>query len=316
LNNVDTGPHQDHVAMITKAVRKVGLRMGLYHSLMEWFNPLYDEDLANNGTTRLYATQVLQPMLHEMVNQYKPDLVWVDGDRDLPDTYWGSKEFLAWLYNDSPVSKEVIVNDRWGTGDACHHGGYWTCYDDYNPGHLVPRKFENALPLDKAQSWGYRRNAKLADYLSVEDIIEELVSTVSCGGNMLLNVGPTADGVILPVFEERLRQLGSWLQVNGEAIYKSIPWRVQNDTAAQDIWYTQGRSGEVYAIFRNWPVNNELLLTHPMELDGAIFQMLGLNQSLSYYAEPNQGISIDLPVLTPGQLPCQWQWTIKIAGVK
>ena len=59
----------------------------------------------------------------------------------------------------------------------------------------------------------------------------------SCGGNILINVGPTADGMISPAFEERLRQLGSWLKVNGEAIYKSKPWSYQNDTITKGIWF-------------------------------------------------------------------------------
>ena len=59
---------------------------------------------------------------------YKPDLIWSDGDAG-PVDYWKSKEFLAWLYNDSPVKENVIVNDRWGVGTACHHGGFFNCAD-------------------------------------------------------------------------------------------------------------------------------------------------------------------------------------------
>ena len=58
----------------------------------------------------------------------------------------------------------------------------------------------------------------------------------SCGGNLLLNVGPTKDGRIMPIFEERLRQMGSWLKVNGEGIYSSRPWRKQNDTVNSNVW--------------------------------------------------------------------------------
>jgi len=58
----------------------------------------------------------------------------------------------------------------------------------------------------------------------------------SCGGNLLINAGPTADGMIAPIFEERLRQMGSWLGVNGEAIYASKPWTHQNDTVTSDVW--------------------------------------------------------------------------------
>ena len=58
----------------------------------------------------------------------------------------------------------------------------------------------------------------------------------SCGGNYLLNVGPTHDGRILPIFEERLRQMGAWLKVNGEAVYNSTPWKYQNDTVSGNVW--------------------------------------------------------------------------------
>ena len=54
---------------------------------------------------------------------------------------------------------------------------------------------------------------------------------------MMFNIGPTKEGTITPIFEERLRQLGDWLNVNGEAIYKSKPWTHQNDTLTKDVWF-------------------------------------------------------------------------------
>lgn len=71
----------------------------------------------------------------------------------------------------SPVRDTVVTNDRWGYGSICKHGGYYTCSDRYNPGHLVKHKWENCLSIDK-RSWGYRREAKLSDYLTTEELIQ------------------------------------------------------------------------------------------------------------------------------------------------
>lgn len=147
------------------------------------------------------------PELKELIELYKPEIVWSDGEWDAPDNYWKSKEFLAWLFNDSPVSDTVVVNDRWGHGTMCHHGDFYTCADRYNPGVLQPHKWENAMTIDK-QSWGYRRDAPLSDYLTIAELVKELVTTVSCGGNLIMNVGPTKDGIITPIYEERLRDMG------------------------------------------------------------------------------------------------------------
>jgi len=63
------------------------------------------------------------------------------------------------------------------------------------------------MTIDK-KSWGFRRDAPLSQYLTLADLVKELVVTVSCGGNLLMNVGPTKDGIISPIFEERLRGMG------------------------------------------------------------------------------------------------------------
>jgi alpha-L-fucosidase len=109
--------------------------------------------------------------------------------------------------------------------------------------------------IDK-QAWGYIRTSGANDYLTIQEIIVQIVTSVrllffhssvlldicffflmfSTGGNVLINIGPTAYGKIIPVFEERLRQMGSWLKVNGEAIYGSVPWKYQNDTINSNVW--------------------------------------------------------------------------------
>ncbi|RTG90922.1 alpha-L-fucosidase [Schistosoma bovis] len=106
------------------------------------------------------------PELYDLVLRYKPEVIWSDGDAG-PDTYWNSTQFLAWLYNESPVKDTVVTNDRWGNGCPCKHGGYYSCDDRYHPGKLVRHKWENCMTLDCC-SWGFRREITLDKILTPE----------------------------------------------------------------------------------------------------------------------------------------------------
>ncbi len=156
----------------------------------------------------------------------------------------------------------VAINDRWGrglgTGQEWVHGGYHSGPDRFNPGKVQPHKWESPMTIDK-KSWGYRKDAVPSDYFTVHELLVKIVEAVrycfrilifylyiflffnifikSCGGNILMNIGPTADGIIVPAFEERLRSLGHWLGINGEAIYKTTPWTHQSDTVTKGVWY-------------------------------------------------------------------------------
>lgn len=83
--------------------------MGLYHSLYEWYHPLYLLDQVSGFKTQHFVASKTLPELVNLVMAYKPDLIWSDGDWDAPDTYWNSTQFLAWLYNDSPVKVKDIL---------------------------------------------------------------------------------------------------------------------------------------------------------------------------------------------------------------
>ncbi|XP_067673725.1 alpha-L-fucosidase-like isoform X2 [Haliotis asinina] len=234
-NAMDVGPHRDLVGDLAKSIRKKSiLRFGIYHSLFEFVNPYFKEDQRNKFKTKDFVQFKTMPELYELVNLYHPEVVWSDGQWMAPSAYWNSTHFLAWLYNDSPVKNTVVTNDRWGSDTLCKHGGYFTCRDKFNPGVLLDHKFEDATTIDK-RGWCYRRNAQLKDFHTIKQLIDQLVTVVSCGGNFLLNAGPTADGMISPIFEERLRQMGQWLKVNGDAIYKTQPWTTQNDTATPGV---------------------------------------------------------------------------------
>lgn len=313
-NSMDVGSNRDILGELVDAVRQNSdIHFGIYHSLFEWFNPLYLNDKASGFKTQTFVQRKTMPELYEIVNRYKPDVIWSDGDWEAPDVYWNSTEFIAWLYNDSPVKETVVTNDRWGEGIICHHGGFMTCSDRYNPGVLQKRKWENAMTIDK-YSWGFRREAKLEDFYTIEDLIALVIKTVSCGGNILINIGPTHDGRIVPIYEERLRQLGAWLSVNGEGIYQSKPWTYQNDSVTPDIWYTSKKtesSINVYVFVIKWP-NSDLYLGSSSIAKLTGISLLGSEVKIQATAGPNNGIIIKTSVISYSNMPSQWAWVFKL----
>ncbi|XP_068671840.1 alpha-L-fucosidase-like [Montipora foliosa] len=318
-NSVDIGPHRNIVDELAKAIRRLTkprVRFGLYYSLYEWFNPHYLFDKASGFKTDEYVKAVMRPQLYDLVNTYKPDYLWTDGEWEAKDTYWKSKEFLSWLYNESPVKDRVVVNDRWGKGLRCKHEVVCTGKDRYHPGKLQKKKWENAMTID-ALSWGFRREANLNDFLSIQELIKQLVTTVSCGGNLLMNVGPASDGTISPIFQERLTQMGNWLKVNGDAIYKTRPWTSQNDSVSGDVWYTT-KGKHVFAIALRWPRSGKMPLGDVKANHHTSVKLLGRKKDINWRYRIDRkgrkgGMVIHLPAIPVSDLPCRWAWVFKLS---
>ncbi|XP_017773781.1 PREDICTED: alpha-L-fucosidase [Nicrophorus vespilloides] len=309
-NSMDIGPKRDLVGDLSNAVRKQGMRFGLYHSLYEWFNPMYVDDRRSNFTRKTFVDRKIIPEMKELIEKYRPDVLWSDGDWEAYDDYWKSTEFLAWVYNESPVQDTIVVNDRWGIDIPCKHGDFFTCQDRFNPGVLQKHKWENAMTIDK-ESWGFRRNAKLSDYLTTHQLITTLIETVSCGGNILINVGPTKEGIITPIFQERLRDLGIWLKVNGLAIYNTTPWKYQNDTIGQ-TWYTTS-TDSVYATTLVWPKGGILKLTK-VKTSFAKLKSFSSVKLLGYEKELTVKVIADeVHVLLPSKdlVKTDWAWVVR-----
>ncbi|KAH8301141.1 hypothetical protein KR018_003514 [Drosophila ironensis] len=272
-NSVDVGPKRELAAAVRK---ETNLKFGLYYSLFEWFNRLWIDDKLHLLMQQHFVDRKIRPEQMELVEKYLPEVIWSDGDWEAPAKYWRSEEFIAWLYNDSPVRDTVVTNDRWGFGTACLHGDFYNCADRFNPGVLQAHKWENAFTLDRT-SWGQRFDVRLSDFMTSKEVVREIVTTVSCNGNVLINVGPTKYGTILPIFEERLRDMGRWLKVNGEGIYGSKPWIYQNDTVTPNIWYTRRQqtpdgSVTVYAFVLEYPYDTNELVIYPLGRDVKIFE--------------------------------------------
>ncbi|KAL1484004.1 hypothetical protein MTO96_032822 [Rhipicephalus appendiculatus] len=269
------------------------MRFGLYHSLMDWFHPLYLADKSSNFSTALFPPAKTLPELVEIVERYRPDIVWSDGD-------WEASRHLL----------EQHVFPRLALQRKSHR---------FNPGVLQRRKWENCWTIDK-YSWGYRRDAYLSEYHTIGELLDILASTVSCNGNLLINVGPTKEGVITPIYEERFTQLGQWLSVNGEAVYGSRPWKYQNDTATPHVWYT-AKDDVVYVFVMRWPKNEHLYLESLEMSPGGRITMLGLpaHRPLAWIPARSlggggskgafkKGTVVRFSKLTIDKLPTPWAW--------
>lgn len=306
-NAVDVGPHRDLAGEITNAVKNKGLHMGFYYSLLEWFNPLYKADLNK------YIDNHMVPQMKELINLYTPDIVWTDGEWDYPSEKWRSTEFLAWLYNDSPVKETVVVNDRWGAETRNKHGGIYTT--EYGLVHNgVERDVSIQHPWEEnrgiGHSFGFNRNEKLESYSTSKELIHLLVEKVAMGGNLLLNVGPTSDGRIPVIMQQRLSDIGKWLKINGESIYETRNWRkayCQPDISA--YFTTKGK--DLYVIFSKYP-EKEVVIEG---VSGKVSSVTMLGSDINIrYSDKGDKLSIVPPVFTPDNAPCEYAWVFKVSG--
>jgi alpha-L-fucosidase len=335
-NAVDVGPRRDLVGELSAAVRRRNLEMGFYFSLYEWFNPLW---LA--GKPDEYVARHMFPQFKDLVTRYSPSVIFSDGEWELSSEQWRAPELLAWLYNDSPVAQKVVVNDRWGKESRHRHGGYYTTeYGAGLPGATHPWEENRGI----GHSYGYNRNEDLDDYSSGRKLLLTLLDTVSRGGNLLLNVGPTADGRIPVEMQDRLAYLGQWLAHNGEAIYgtrvfrdgaqwtagrqqevdTSTNYRAKYDVesltltpapgdARKEILFT--RKGQtLYAILPLYPQGKLTLRNIRLARDARI-ALLGTSHAKIAWRQKGGDVEISAPALNDGEVPFAGAYTFRIDTV-
>jgi alpha-L-fucosidase len=298
-NSVDIGPHRDLCGDLTTAVKNKGLHMGFYYSLYEWYNPTYINNPAD------YVDEHMIPQMKDLVTRYTPDILWTDGEWDKPSKDWKSEEFLAWLYNESPVRQNIVVNDRWGSETRSKHGGIYTTeyglvHDKEGVDEAIARPWEECRGI--GTSFGYNRTEGLADYSTSEQLIKLLISTVSAGGNLLLDIGPAADGTIPVIMQQRLLDIGKWLNTNGEAIYETRAFiRSKEDEAINSgtnktIFFTR-KNNDLYVICLDWPGSN-IILKGLNPNNKSDVHLLGNDKSVDVKAKGGNLI-ITPPSLTP-----------------
>ena len=333
-NSVDVGPRRDLLLDLMEAGRAKGLHMGIYYSLYEWYNPLW---LSNKPR---YVTEHMMPQFKDVVNHAKPAIIFSDGEWELTSAEWHSAELLAWLFNESPVADDVVVDDRWGKDTRHKHGGYYTTeYTSGMQGSNHPWEESRGM----GYSYGYNRRETLTDYHTDRQLLLMLIDIVSRGGNLLLDIGPRADGGIPVVMEERLMQIGDWLRPNGEAIYGTTAWvrptqwsrgtiphmeqsefRAEYDItklvdhppagfATVEAFFT-AKGDTVFAILPHWP-NGQIELRNIAAPAGSRIELLETHDALHSRAQ-GKNLLVTLPEALRSKLPPRQAYVLKMAGIK
>lgn len=298
-----SGAKRDLIAPLAKATRERGMKFGLYYSQsQDWVHPGGGKmnkqegegwDDAHKGDFDTYLRDFAAPQVREILTNYKPDILWWDTP--------------VWMDKGRPIDREranhliplislvpgIITNDRLGGG----YGG-----DTTTPEQNIPaigykdRDWEVCMTMN--DTWGFKSYDH--NWKSSADLIRKLCDIVSKGGNFLLNVGPTAEGVIPPESVERLKDIGAWMKVNSEAIYgttagpfRRLPW-------GRCTRKTDGDRTTLYLHVFDWPVDGRLRVLGLHSVPESITSLAGGN-SLSAARDGND-LVISLPDESPDSI--------------
>ncbi|KIA91752.1 alpha-L-fucosidase [Pedobacter kyungheensis] len=245
---------KDLITPFVANLKKSGLKTGLYFSLPDWSYTDYDGftrdrkryDYKQDPTRFKKFQNYFQGQLNELSNQYNPDLVWFDGDWEHSGEEWQAKNILE---NLRKVNPNVIINSRLnGHGD----------YDTPEQGVPVvrPASPEWELCYTINDSWGYQPYDN--HYKSPNMIIRTLVDCISMGGNLLLDIGPKADGTIASEQVNILKGLGRWTQKHAEAIYGTQAGIPQGHIDGKT---TLSKNKDVLYLYLDYKTENGILLS-------------------------------------------------------
>ncbi len=216
LNVVDNTPAgRDLVKPFVEAVRKKGLKVGLYYSLPDWSHPDYplqarDSYRYKDDSLRFKRfLSIQQGQLSDLMNHYSPDLIWFDGDWEHSAKEWNASGIRNILLDKAP---NVIINSR-----LQGYGDYATPEQGLPVEKPKERYWELCLTMNN--SWGYQPTDN--NYKSADQLIAILADCIGMGGNLLLDIGPKEDGTIVQEQVNILKEMGRWVKKHQKAIFGS-----------------------------------------------------------------------------------------------
>lgn len=292
---------RDLVGELSEAVRARHMTMALYYSGgLDWtFNDTVIRDIAAlRACVPQSADYIDYANAHwrELIARYRPAILW--NDIAYPKAT-NLNELFADYYNAVP---EGLVNNRFtqefrmdetGIVSDVHADFETPEYTTYK--EIRQTKWEACRGV--GASFGYNQMEGPEQYLSVTELVRSFVDIVSKNGNLLLNVGPMADGTIPEMQRARLLGLGDWLAVNGEAIFGSRPWERAEGTTGSGVPVRFTRKGEtVYALLLDRPATPSVVIDGLSHREGGAVHLLGQEDPLGWQAVDG-GLRVELPAL-------------------
>ncbi len=267
---VDATPyHRDAIKALAQAAHRAGLRFGVYYSIMDWHHPDaqgpnfpdYNSRTYTNPNFGRYVETYMKPEIKELLTQYPEiDVLWFDGEwiadwndergRDLYDYVRAIRPSLI-VNNRVGHSRQGLsgLNQQGGIG----LGDFGTPEQQVPPEGLPGVDWETCMTMN--DTWGYKSYDD--DWKDTRTLVRTLIDVASKGGNFLLNVGPTAEGVIPSPIQSRLAEMGDWLRLNGTAIYGTTV-----SPYGAPAWGRYTAKGDtVYAHVFDWPKDKRLTLS-------------------------------------------------------
>jgi len=301
---------RDVVGELTTAVRKQGMRMGLYYSGgYDWtFVPGPIKTAADYETVKPQSEEYgkyAYAQIHELIDRYKPSLLW--NDIDWPKT-GNAMQVQADYYNAVP---DGVVDDRFGIKHSDFTSPEYQKLDK-----ISDKKWEECRGLGR--SFGYNRAEGEAETIAPGELIALLVDIVSKNGNLLLDVGPEADGTIPPVQMERLKALGAWLGQNGEAIYDTTPWTHAESKSSEgdELRFTR-KGDDLYIIVLGTPKSDHITIVGDLTSGAqAKVQPQLKNTYILGNDKPLRFATMEsaLTVWFPKELPGKYAYVLKLPG--